>query len=347
MSRNHASAGAVLIFVLALGACRRSSGARAPEPSVDPVPVATTGAQTRTSTGPVQIEMRRVHLRLTDSIALEVEHLRGEMESSGDRFPVFDDQASFTLRVASAEIAMTTDSLTALMNERVFRDGEASLEDLSVETEGHQLKVKGDLKKGITLPFTMKADVAPAGGTRIRLRPTSMKAIGIQAFKIMKLFDIDLDEMVDDERATGLQVGEKEMVLDVARALPPPRIRGSLTRIRVENGRVLQSFRSADGEGARRLAPPLPQANYVFFRGHTIRFGKLTMHDADLQLVDADGSDPFDFYPNKYLGQLVAGYSKNQPDGGLVTYMPDYSDMVRSARRSPPAPGASGSRSRD
>ena len=31
------------------------------------------------------------------------------------------------------------------------------------------------------------------------------------------------------------------------------------------------------------------------------------MSDADLQLVDADPADPFDFYPNKYLAQLVAG----------------------------------------
>jgi hypothetical protein len=58
-----------------------------------------------------------------------------------------------------------------------------------------------------------------------------------------------------------------------------------------------------------------------------IRFGKLTMSDADLQLIDADPRDPFDFFPAHYDVQLVAGYSKNTPAKGLKTYMPDYGDI--------------------
>ena len=61
--------------------------------------------------------------------------------------------------------------------------------------------------------------------------------------------------------------------------------------------------------------------------GGTIRFGKLTMTDADLQLIDADPKDPFDFYPARYDAQLVAGYSKNTPSKGLKTYMPDYGEL--------------------
>lgn len=62
-----------------------------------------------------------------------------------------------------------------------------------------------------------------------------------------------------------------------------------------------------------------------YFAESTIRFGKLTMTGADLQLIDAD--DAFDFYPAKYNAQLVAGYSKNTPDRGLMTYMPDFNDL--------------------
>jgi hypothetical protein len=53
------------------------------------------------------------------------------------------------------------------------------------------------------------------------------------------------------------------------------------------------------------------------------------MHGADLQLVDADPRDPFDFYPAKYRAQLIAGYSKNLPNGGLKTFMPDFSDLKK------------------
>ena len=71
-------------------------------------------------------------------------------------------------------------------------------------------------------------------------------------------------------------------------------------------------------------APRTPRGNYIWFRGGTIRFGKLTMSDADLQLIDMHPADPFDFFSAKYSTQLVAGYSKNTPQQGLRTYMPDY-----------------------
>ena len=38
-----------------------------------------------------------------------------------------------------------------------------------------------------------------------------------------------------------------------------------------------------------------------------LRFGKLTMVDSDLDLVDADSHDPFDFYLHDYQCQLAAG----------------------------------------
>jgi hypothetical protein len=69
--------------------------------------------------------------------------------------------------------------------------------------------------------------------------------------------------------------------------------------------------------------------NYIYFSGSVITFGHLTMKPADLQLIDADPADPFDFFPARYEGQLVAGYSKNTPKGGLKTYMPDFGDLGR------------------
>jgi hypothetical protein len=67
----------------------------------------------------------------------------------------------------------------------------------------------------------------------------------------------------------------------------------------------------------------------MYYRGRILRFGKLTMVDADLQIVDADPSDPFDFYLSHLNQQLVAGESRNQADFGLLTTMPDYADIER------------------
>ena len=52
------------------------------------------------------------------------------------------------------------------------------------------------------------------------------------------------------------------------------------------------------------------------------------MNDADMQLIDADPRDPFDFYPARYEGQLIAGYSRNTPRHGLQVFMPDYARVA-------------------
>jgi hypothetical protein len=62
----------------------------------------------------------------------------------------------------------------------------------------------------------------------------------------------------------------------------------------------------------------------MFYRGGVLRFGKLTMTDADLMIVDADPHDPFEFFLDQYNRQLVAGYEQNAPDHGLIMHMPDY-----------------------
>jgi hypothetical protein len=73
----------------------------------------------------------------------------------------------------------------------------------------------------------------------------------------------------------------------------------------------------------------------MYYRGGTLRFGKLTMADTDLMLVDDDPHDPFDFSPARYNDQLMAGYSKNTASHGLITHMPDLNDSSRrrAARR--------------
>jgi len=63
------------------------------------------------------------------------------------------------------------------------------------------------------------------------------------------------------------------------------------------------------------------------YRGAQLRFGKLTMSDADLVLIDMDPQDPFDFFLEHYKEQLVAGYTKTTPDFGLRVFMRDFNKV--------------------
>lgn len=273
--------------------------------------------------------MKNVRLHVDDGIVLHVTRLRGEMVGTeAGRPPVFDDQRSYVLRVLGAEMSMDMASLGALLNRHVFAYEGAPLKDITVEVDGARLKQRGKLHKGITMPFTLEATVGATPDGRMRLQTESVRALGIPAKKLMEIFGLSLDDVVKIKERRGVEIDGDDILIEPGRILPPPEIRGHLARVDLVNGMLHQTFSTPGRDPGTPLAPPDAKArHYVYFSGGAIRFGKLLMTDADLQLIDADEKDPFDFFPARYLTQLVAGYSKNTASGGLRTYMPDFNDV--------------------
>jgi len=280
---------------------------------------------------PVHASFRNVVLHVTNNVTLEVRYLDGALVGKPPTdIPVFDDQGSFTLRIDSAELALSPQSLTRLLNDHVFARKGSPLTDLEVSIENGALKQKGKIRKGIAIPFTVVSDVAATDDGHIRLRPRTITAAGLPTERLMRLFGIELDDLLETDRAQAMWAVKNDLIISPNRLLPEPRIEGRLTAIRLEDGRIIQQF-----------GPPLPASstsaasspNHMYYRGGTLRFGKLTMSDADMELIDADPSDPFDFFPRRYKEQLVAGYSKNTLRGGLKVYMPDFDDARDVAER--------------
>jgi hypothetical protein len=275
----------------------------------------------------VGIEMRNVRLHVADDAILEVKWLSGRLRStSPTRPPIFDDQRSFTMEVSDAELAIDAASLTALVN-RAFDYKGAALSDVKVTFEDGHLLQHGKLKKGITVPFSIVASVAATPDGIMSVHPIKVKAAGIPAAKLMSVFGVELDEIIKSRPDRGIVFRDNDLFLDPARILPPPETKGKLAKVFVRGDRLVQIF----GRGAA-AAGRAGGGNYIWFRGGTIRFGKLTMSEADLKLIDMDPKDPFDFYSARYNDQLVAGYSKNTPQHALRTYMPDYADLRGMAR---------------
>lgn len=280
----------------------------------------------------VQIEMRNVRLHMAGGVTMDVARLRGTMISRTAAPPVFDDQRSYVLEVDTASLSMSLESVQALMNNHVFAAPGAPLKDIKVTVDGDRLKMSGKLHKGIAVPFSTKASVKASEDGRLQFHTESMKALGIPAKGLLDLFGLKLDDLVSLKNQRGIAIDGDDILIAPGQALPPPEIRGRVAKVSLDRGRLVQVF---DDGGAKptRLTPPSTSAkNYIYFSGGDITFGKLTMHGADLQLIDTDPADPFDFYPEKYNAQLVAGYSKNTPSGGLKTYMPDYDDLRRGAK---------------
>jgi hypothetical protein len=282
----------------------------------------------------VQIEMKNVRLHAADGIVLDIGYLRGTMVSRKTGAPpVFDDQQSYVLRVRRAQVALDLPSLENLLNQQVFAYEGAPVKNLTVTTDRGQLAMKGKLHKGVDVPFSVKASVSTTPDGRLRLHSESMKAVGVPAKGLLEFFGLKLDDVMNVKARKGIEIQDNDIVIAAGQVLPPPEIAGHLTRATIEGNRIVQVFDDG-GAAPENLKRPSPAArNYVYFAGGDIRFGKLTMHDADLQLIDSDPKDPFDFYPARYNAQLVAGYSKNTPQKGLKTYMPDYDDLQSGAKR--------------
>ena len=67
--------------------------------------------------------------------------------------------------------------------------------------------------------------------------------------------------------------------------------------------------------------------NFLHLRGGTIDFGKLTMRNVDLIMIDISKDSWFDLDLTNYQRQLVNGYTRMTPQAGLQIFMPDLRDI--------------------
>jgi hypothetical protein len=319
-----------LVVLLALG-CSPQGKAQA---SHQEGPPAALTRALRAPRGPVEAEMRHVLYHVDDRVVLQIEYLRGALLPTRDDPPWFDDPESFSLAIDTGVVTISAASLSALLNDYVFNYDGTPLENLTVTVDKGQLKQTGTLHKVVDLPFTIRATLATTPDGRLRLHPTSVKVAGIGVKGLMRTFGIELENLVKVQQGRGVEIADNDFLLAPSGLLPPPRIEGKVTAVRIGPESIEQTFGGSTRAGrSQRLHPSNASArNYMYYRGKVLRFGKLTMMDADLQIVDADPSDPFDFDLAHLNEQLVAGESHNQPDFGLVTVMPDYRDLGRVAK---------------
>jgi hypothetical protein len=177
----------------------------------------------------------------------------------------------------------------------------------------------------------MVATVSVTTDGRIRLHPISVKVLGIPSSGLMKVLGIDLGGLVTLKETTGLEIDGDDLLLSPDRVFVSPRIAGRLTAVRIEADRLVEVF-GAPVATASLTPPDRTAPKFLRFRGGTLRFGRLTMTDADLDIV-SDGSprDIFDFSLPHYLEQLEAGYSKITASGGLIVHLPSYHAAVAPA----------------
>jgi hypothetical protein len=294
--------------------------------SAAPTPQPTPSA-TAPSSGTVQAQMRNVFFRFSASAGAHIETLTGEFVPTGNNpMPIFDDKTSFAVKVKSARISITPAALANILNTFVFNKSNSPLKDLSMKIEDDKVHVKGKLASKGDLPFETVGSLSTTPDGRIRIHSEKVKAFKIPIKGMMNLFGLDLAKMLDTSKIDGIDTDKDDLLLNMSKLLPPPHIEGAVTAVHIENGEIVTNFGGAD------RSEPLEKGNYMAFKGGQLRFGKLTMQDSDLIVLDLDPGDPLDWYQDRYKDQLVAGESKITPTFGLRTYVKDFAKLPRAGK---------------
>jgi hypothetical protein len=290
--------------------------------------VAQQGAAQKKHDAVVRAQIRNVRYHFSDNIAVQINSLTGALvPTNGNEFPVLDDKNSFRIHIDTAEIAIDPTDLANLLNSYVFARPNSPLSGISVETLSGRLQVKGKLRDKGDIPFESEGVMTPTPDGRIRLHSEKIKALHVPVKSLMDAFGIGVDDMIKSGKVPGVQAEDNDLILDLQQMLPPPHIDGKVTSVRVQRNSIIQTF----GDTGTASAPKLQNANYMAFRGNRLRFGKLTIDDADIVLYDMDPADPMDFFLDHSREQVAAGYTKISPNFQLRVFLKDF-DKLGKAR---------------
>jgi len=187
--------------------------------------------------------MRNILYHFTDRIAVHIIRLQGSLvPTRAQSIPVFDDKESFAVALKSAEISISTDALANVLNDHVFASAEAPLKKLTIATRGNVLRIKGQLHSRDDIPFDTEGTLTATAERRIRVHVQKIKTAHLRVKGIMDLLGVKMADLVKANNVAGVRIEENDLVLDPSRILPPPRIQGRISAVRVQGNQIVQTF---------------------------------------------------------------------------------------------------------
>jgi hypothetical protein len=274
----------------------------------------------------VQTQMKNVRYHFSESATANIKTLSGELlPTEGTEFPIFDNRDSFRLRIGYAEIDIAAGDLASVFNSYVFARASSPLKGVSMSIENGHLKIKGNLHDAGTIPFETESTLSPTDDGKILLRTGKVKALHVPVKGIMNLFGVEIADLIKNGKLPGVEARVDDLVLDPSLVFPAPHMEGRVTETRIEGNAIVLTFGDKNHAAKARQA-----GNYISFRGNRLRFGKLTMTDVDMTLIDMDPADPFDFFLDRYKDQIAAGYSKITSNSALRIFVKDFSKLGNS-----------------
>jgi hypothetical protein len=235
--------------------------------------------------------------------------------------PSFDDADSFILQIEKGVIHANIGDVCKYLNSTAAQD--TPLKDIDIQPDGELVKIRGTLKKVVPLPIEIVGSLAPTPDGLVRLHVQHISVLKVPVKGLLGTFDVKLSDLVHSTNVAGVTISGNDIIFDTEKLLPPPHIRGQLTTVRVKVPDLEVIYGNAPNDPTQ-----LAQwHNFLRFRNGAVDFGKLTMHHADLTMIDAANEPWFDLDLVNYQNQLVNGNTRMTAQAGLEIYMPSLKDQ--------------------
>ena len=268
--------------------------------------------------GSTAIYAHNLLLRKGPNFRVYVRWLNGQLiRTRRDVNPSFDDPESFSLNVRAGVIRANIGDISNFLNASGIAN--SPLKNITLSGDGNQIKLQGTLHKIVSLPIELIGTIAAVPDNRIQMHVTKVNVLKVPLKGLLGDFHVSVSDLVHAQGIEGIEVSGNDIFFDTQKLLPPPHIRGQLTSVNVVNPDLEEIY----GNPQNAVTHVEQWRNFLRLSGGSIDFGRLTMHQVDLIMVDTSDDAWFDLDLAHYQEQLVNGYTRMTPRAGLQIFMPD------------------------
>ena len=316
---------ASLFALVVIGLALWRWNSRPQQPNRPPAPG---GNETQRASVPIPHSDRpdtRIHahnllLRKGPNFHVYVRWLDGRLARTGREVnPSLDRPESFDLDIQTGVIRVNIGDIGQYLNSSV---ASSPLKNVTLLADGPNLKLTGVVHKVFPLPVQVIASLSVAQNDRIRVHIIKIDVLKVPVKGLLGLLHISAADLVK-HNIDGVDIEGNDLLLDTHKLLPPPHIRGRLTRVSVQSPDIQAVY----GDAADNVERVELWRNFFSLDGGTIDFGTLTMHPVKMIMIDISSNPWFDLDLVNYREQFSSGYTRMTADAGLQMFIPDVRDI--------------------
>jgi len=278
------------------------------------------------------ILFKNVRFCWSPAICVNANQLTATAQPFGNKRKVyFDNLNSFLVRVHNATVLISPTTLQGMFNESVFNYPDSSLRDLKVtispDAGENRVKLAGSLKYLLWIPFEMGTQLkVDKESNTLVIAVEDLKVFGIIPAKWLLNFQpFNLEKLIHLPPNQHLIVHGNLMMVKPFGLFPPPHIDGKISTVHVMSKWIELEFAGKDP--AFSNIPQSGASNFIYLQGGNAQFGKIGMLGAQVQVIDKNPRDLFQFSLLNYLSYLPHSDVQLTDMGGAVLVMPDHAKI--------------------